>query len=183
MNARRWWHVTNDWHGAEWVARRIRPTGAPLGEPKTPRLCVSSWLAGALAARWTFEGRDIHCYLTEQRRTVPARGVWDAVITGERWVIPPAKLTHVLTIPAAAMAWRQPHAAMIRLTGATPLLRAQELVRCCQVVREACSEFRSRACEEFAAGCVKLSAEHQLRRDNERYEAMGMAFEDEEVAA
>ncbi len=89
---RRWYHCSQVYR-EQWTAERRAPIVRSDSEPETPRLCVSATLAQALAAVWW--SSDVHVYWTAERRTVPPSGVFDQVLTGERWVVPPVELTHI----------------------------------------------------------------------------------------
>lgn len=97
-NDRHWFHCAEDYHGDTWNVPRKRPTLIGPEEPLTPRLCVARSVAACFAAR--LFAKDVHVYRTERvRRTVKPNGVYDAVITGERWLIPPVTMVKVATIP------------------------------------------------------------------------------------
>jgi len=68
-------------------------------EPRTPRLCVAPTVAACFAARLFEKSAPVRVYAGEFSAIKPC-SVWDAKITGERWAIPPHKLTHVHTVPA-----------------------------------------------------------------------------------
>lgn len=80
------------------TAERRTPLYADPKEPPTPRLCVCPSVPACLAAR-LFPVRELYVYRTERPlRGVSPVGVWDSLITKERWLIPPAKLVRVGTI-------------------------------------------------------------------------------------
>lgn len=88
------WHCTTDYHGIEWFAERRSPRNLSSGEPPTPRLCVAPTIAQCFAAVLFAQGKPVYCYRTDKpRRGIAPRNVWDSVITGERWLIPPIRLT------------------------------------------------------------------------------------------
>lgn len=96
---RHWFHCTTAWRGARWVAVPRVPNYVPH-EPSTPRLCVASSVARCFAAR-LFRG-DVFVYRTETpRRSInPGRDVADAIITRERWLVPPVAMIFDRVIPA-----------------------------------------------------------------------------------
>lgn len=96
---RHWLHCTTRWHGQRWIAGRKVPEYVPH-EPQTPRLCVASSVARCFAAR-LFAG-DVFVYRTETpRRSInPGRDVADAIITRERWLVPPVVMILDRVIPA-----------------------------------------------------------------------------------
>jgi hypothetical protein len=59
-------------------------------------------VAACLAAAY-IDG-DCHVYRTDLVRTNPPREVQDAILTGERWVVPPVCLTRVGIVERAALA-------------------------------------------------------------------------------
>ena len=84
-------------HGETLVVRRQLPHGSEhLDEPPVPRLCVSPCVQACIAARyWNYSG-PVHVYRTkDKRKGIKPRGVWDQMISGERWIIPPAELVKV----------------------------------------------------------------------------------------
>lgn len=93
MSARRFWfHCSAVSHGKEWEAVRRCPR-VPDAEPKTPRLCVAESIAQCFAATVFCHGGPVYVYVNERpRRAVTPRGVWDAIITHERWLIPPVRM-------------------------------------------------------------------------------------------
>jgi hypothetical protein len=62
--------------------------------------------------------RPVYVYRTiKPTRGIAPRDVWDAVITGERWIIPPATLEKVATIEAAVVRLANVH--LVRRINAT----------------------------------------------------------------
>ena len=79
-----------------------RPKYTAESEPPTPRLCVCECPARCMAA---VVARIGFVYRTETpRRTVAPVGVYDKIITGERWVVPPVRMVLVGRISAEACA-------------------------------------------------------------------------------
>lgn len=182
MSTRRpWWHCSQGHQEPRWTARRIVPPCAGPKEPPVPRLCVSGSLAGALAARHWQEGRDIAVYLTEPRRAIrpTSRQVWDAPITGERWVVPPVELRRIDFVPRQALE-HYPFP-MVRLGGVTPLERARVLLSMCALVRDLLPQHRDRRVEGFARACYELCAREENRRRERDAIEMGF-FELDEAA-
>ncbi len=73
-------------------------------EPNTPRLCVCPAVPNCFAAAMLvgLTGRAAHVYRTEKKvKGITPRDVWDAAITGERWLIPPMRLPYFATVDAA----------------------------------------------------------------------------------
>ena len=134
---RRWFHCTEDCHGRTWTVGRTAPRIMGPNEPTTPRLCVSPTIAGCLAARLWF-GCDIKVYRTTSMRSgVRPRGVWDALITGEHWLIPPVTMELYSVIPGVAV---ERHAgwveADIRKEGcATLRIRARQYIAFVEMLR------------------------------------------------
>jgi len=153
---RHWYHCTQHRQDATWQAERRPPITRAKSEPLTPRLCVSDSVARALAACWWT--RDVAVYVTEERRTVPPSGVFDAVLTGERWVIPPVRLSLVGVIPFWAIDEAQ--------DGLEPWLtdvryedwnrRATKLRKMAIVVREHLPQAHESWVERFAEKCARL---------------------------
>ena len=104
MSARRFWfHCSAVSHGKEWVADRLCPR-VPDGEPRTPRLCVAESVAGCFAATVFCHGGPVYVYSNElPRRAVTPRNVWDAIITHERWLIPPVRMVLAKIIDPATV--------------------------------------------------------------------------------
>src|SRR5437764_1008740 len=92
MRKRTWYHVSASDHGPELVAARRPPLLRTAAEPLTPRVCVEPSIAGALAAVLCVP--RAYVYSVRARAVAPV-GVWDASITGERWLIPPVTLSFV----------------------------------------------------------------------------------------
>jgi len=73
------------------VGRRV-PDFPDNDEPKTPRLCVCRCVPACLAAR-LFPSRKLFVYRTVRpMKGVTPMQVWDAPLTSETWLIPPAEL-------------------------------------------------------------------------------------------
>lgn len=68
-------------------------------ESNTPRLCVCDSIAGCFAARVFSIGKTVYVYRTRKPMgAVKPVGVWDAGITGERWLVPPVPLILVSAV-------------------------------------------------------------------------------------
>lgn len=92
------YHCSHINHGSELVVRRQFPRLMADGEPKTPRLCVSPTVPQCLSARLFLS--SIWVYRTPKPcRGVTPSGVWDSVLTDERWLLPGHKLELVEVIP------------------------------------------------------------------------------------
>ncbi len=105
MTRRHWYHCSAVDLGAAFVARRRPPVLRTPGEPLTPRLCVCDTVAACFAAVLFPDRRPVFVYRTQTpRRAVRPVGVWDQVITGERWLIPPVRMVRVAVIPRTAVA-------------------------------------------------------------------------------
>lgn len=91
-NRRHWFHCSDRDLGDRWTATRIVPM-PEANESNTPRLCVCRDIAACFAARVFSIGRPVWVYRT-RRPTGSVRpvGVWDAGITGERWLVPPVEM-------------------------------------------------------------------------------------------
>lgn len=98
------YHCTNINWGNSWTARRIAPVFCGIGEPSTPRLCVSRTIAGCFVARLFSEG-DVYVYKTAKKRSgIKPVDVGDSLLTGERWIVPPVDMSLIRTIPAQIVA-------------------------------------------------------------------------------
>lgn len=101
---RHFYHCTGQARGMAWTAAKITPPFKGESEPDTPRLCVSRTIAGCFAAR-LFSESDVYVYKTAKKRSgVKPVGVPDALLTGERWIIPPAALVLDSVIPGPVVA-------------------------------------------------------------------------------
>ncbi len=93
-------HCSEVNHGPEWIAKRRPPLTRSEKEPDTPRLCACPTIAPCFAA--TLLRGDVFVYRTAQPTgSVKPRDVWDAGLTGERWLIPPVRMVFDRMIPAA----------------------------------------------------------------------------------
>jgi hypothetical protein len=171
---RRWFHCTQDDRGQQWVAARIVPPLAGAGEPRTPRLCVAPTVAGCLAARlWYRNMGPVVVYQTDPRSAIRPgfNRVWDAPLTGERWLVPPVTLHRVCEIPAKAvvdaMAWRP------RLSGVLIHERAEWVVRMHEVVRVHAPQLACDAEAERAKRAVTMV--------NRALPAPGPSFDEDEM--
>jgi hypothetical protein len=99
VGPRHWYHCTADDHGPRFVADRRWPkdTNRDAREPLTPRLCVGPSVPACLAAvLFVAFRRPVFVYRTEApRRANRPVGVWDEVVTRERWIVPPAPMVLV----------------------------------------------------------------------------------------
>ena len=105
------YHCSEIDHGEHLTVVRKTPKFPSSEEPPVPRLCVSPTVPGCLAGR-LFDGLNpVHVYATPKPvRGITPRNVWDEPITKERWLIPPAVLHRVATIPVEdvrEIMWRQ----------------------------------------------------------------------------
>lgn len=103
VRKRIWYHCSEQDHGSRLIVARRVPRVAASSEPSTPRLCVGPSIASCFAAR-LFVGK-VYVYATETKRSAirPTR-VWDQLITGECWLIPPARLVKVQEIDQGMVA-------------------------------------------------------------------------------
>ena len=97
-NKRRYYHVSVFDHGDVLNVRRVSPLDPDHREPGTPRLCVAPSVPQCLCARMMRPGRPAYVYRSEPRKGITPKGVWDSLITEERWIAPPDKLEKVDTI-------------------------------------------------------------------------------------
>lgn len=164
---RHWYHCTTDRAVTTWTAVRLAPITKASSEPSTPRLCVAPTVAQALSAAWWRSGKPVSVYITEQRRTVPPSGVWDACMTGERWIIPPVQLTLLTVIPAAAIEAAQVGLAPT-ITGQRWSHFGQRFVNMVEVVRTHAPEAHEQWLVRFAAGVRDLLVERDREHDEER---------------
>lgn len=101
MNRKHWFHCSSKYHGESFVADRRTPAHMSSNETRVPRLCVAPPIVECFAAVLFNTRKPVFCYRTEAiRRSVAPRGVWDSVVTGERWLIPPVKMILFRTISA-----------------------------------------------------------------------------------
>lgn len=97
---RRLYHCTQDDHGDQLVVGRRVPLVRAAGEPETPRLCVCPSVPQCVSAVMLWKNQPVRIYRSDRpRKGVTPRGVWDQVITGERWLIPGHRLELVGEIP------------------------------------------------------------------------------------
>lgn len=153
---RHWYHCTQYHKEPEWCAIRRPPLIRASTEPLTPRLCVSDTVARALSACWWT--RDVGVYVTEERRTVPPSGVGDQVLTGERWIIPPVRLSLVGMIPIAAIEMAQDGLEPWQTDDRDTVWwrRSEKLRRMVQVVCEHLPQAHEAWVGKFADSCVGL---------------------------
>lgn len=99
-NKRTWFHCSASYLGDSFAVLRRTPRHMATGEPPTPRLCVAPSIACCFASVLFRTGSPVYSYRTRKpSRGIAPRGVWDAVITGERWLIPPTTLVLHRVIP------------------------------------------------------------------------------------
>ena len=91
-----WFHATDEWKGESFVSSLCLPKVVSDKEPPVPRLCVGPSVASCFAARM-FTINPIYVYACFCSAVKP-KGVWDCVLTGERWVIHRQVLFHYCTI-------------------------------------------------------------------------------------
>ncbi len=113
-----WYHCCQHDHGREWVAEKmVSQTAVTVGEPKVPRLCVCPSIALCFMARYYFPNQLIYIYRTaKERSSVTPFGVRDAVMTRERWLIPPVNMILLATVPLSVV-WRATAKAHMRSLG------------------------------------------------------------------
>ena len=85
------YHVTQACVGGVLVVDRRTPRFPADKEPLTPRLCACPTVWQCLAARLLDCRRQAFVYCTEAKGVKP-RGVWDAFLTDERWLLPGHRL-------------------------------------------------------------------------------------------
>jgi len=101
MRPKHFYHVSSQWLGNEFQPILRTPSDMAKKEPPTPRLCVCPTIAACFAARLMASHRTAYVYKTAKPyRGIAPRSVWDQIITGEKWLIPPVKLIHVANINA-----------------------------------------------------------------------------------
>lgn len=99
-----WYHCTQDDHGVRWVPERRCPSTIGKTEPRTPRLCVCPYVPNCFVAALFCEQAPVHVYRTVKEYSgIPARSVWDALVTDEHWLIPPVTLERIGSIDAATV--------------------------------------------------------------------------------
>lgn len=86
-------------HGEDMTVRRLTPLQPDKKEPSVPRLCVAPTVVQCFAAR-LMHSHDVHVYATlRPTKGIQPKGVWDELVTDERWLIPNHRLHRVDTIP------------------------------------------------------------------------------------
>lgn len=94
-------HCSDEDLGPTLTAQRRLPRWPANKEPPVPRLCACRTLAGCFAARLFTLTRDVHVYSTlKPVGSNEPKSVWDALITSERWIVPPLTLHKVQIVPA-----------------------------------------------------------------------------------
>jgi hypothetical protein len=179
---RRWWHLSQETTAPEWVAARICPPRIGDSEPTTPRLCVADSIEGCLSARWWSFGRDIMVYRTEPRRAINpgVQRVWDCTMTGERWIVPPCKLTL-----EAVIEHRWIVQTLTPFSGSNPHHRLETMRIGIEMVRNAIPHLASEKFVRFFKSIEKPIGEWWEARQREaRMEAFGCSepWADEEAA-
>lgn len=94
----KWYHCSQVAKVQKFSVAKRPPAHRTTLEPLTPRLCVCPSVALCFTAR-LFEVAPVHVYISEPRNGIRPRDVWDAKITGERWLIPPTTMHYAYTIP------------------------------------------------------------------------------------
>lgn len=122
-------------HGPSLTVKRMVPFRGEK-EPATPRLCCSDCLAGCFAARLFCN--SVYVYKID-RKGIKPKDVWDAVITGERWLIPPSVLTFDKIIDRSVVMeiqwyFREYH--VKRKRNSTVKSRVYQYLRACEVLGE-----------------------------------------------
>lgn len=104
MKRRHWHHCTSEDLGKSFEVLRKAPVMIGFKEPLVPRLCVCQHVYQCFAARLFSLHRPVRVYRTEfPRRANKPHGVWDAFLTGEHWLVPPARMILVETIDTEAV--------------------------------------------------------------------------------
>lgn len=107
MKRQHWFHCSRWDHGETFVARKRVPHTTAEKESPVPRLCVAPTVAACFSSM-LFIGGPVSVYRTSKPcRGVMPRGVWDQVVTRERWLIPPVEMIRVRIIDAATVAKAQ----------------------------------------------------------------------------
>lgn len=108
--------------------KRALPMCPSQNEPDVPRLCVCPSVPGCFAARVFTKRKDLYVYRTlKKTKGIKPYRVWDAVITGERWLIPPMRLERIATIDREDVARIQCYSVPILWTGADIQIRTAQL--------------------------------------------------------
>lgn len=98
MRPKHWYHCSETYHGTEFVADRRVPSHYDPREPEVPRLCVCINVARCFAAR--LFSNQVYVYRTAKPRRANRAICWDQLVTRERWLVPPAPMVLVDTVPA-----------------------------------------------------------------------------------
>lgn len=131
------YHCTTADFGPRWTAARVCPRFVGPREPRTPRLCVAPSVPGCFAARLFDQNQPVWVYRTVRphRGNGPV-GVWDAPLTGERWLVPPVELDRVGVVPgetalaiglAASQYVRSHRSSNVRIRAALYILAVERL--------------------------------------------------------
>lgn len=151
MRQRVWYHCTQTESALTVDVQRRKPSCIGAAEPPTPRLCVAPTLGGCFAARLFDCSKPVHVYVCKCRAIRP-RSVWDAPLTGERWVIPPMTLWwHALLGPALVMQAQWLSYEYHRVSGKPSDLR----MRLCQYALALAVLGGPRWEREFVEACLK----------------------------
>jgi len=165
-----WYHCTVCNHGQTWVAERRAPIMRAADEPLTPRLCVCPSPAECFSAILFPTHRDVYVYRTSnERRAVAPRGVWDKIITGERWLIPPVEMQLFCAIPASVVADCQ---TAIRLYHEETRNRSDIRTRIAQLALSAAifrRQYRHLASRSLSRFCDSLCSSFDIGKDPEEY--------------
>ncbi len=96
MKRRTLYHCSEVHHGETWTPRPRLPRIVDDKEPPVPRVCVAPSVPACFASRLFL--RQVYVYKTYAGGVRP-RGVWDAMVTRERWIVHPVEFRLVRTIP------------------------------------------------------------------------------------
>jgi hypothetical protein len=153
-----WYHCSNVFHGQSWTAKRKAPDLHANGEAVTPRLCVCPTVAECFSAR-LFTGGDVFVYRTAKpHRTIKPRTVWDHLITGERWLVPPVEMVFVSAIPADTVDRVQVASVLYHQTTWRNCDYKLRIAQLLLAVEHLPREFTSKQCRRFAKSLGRLFA-------------------------
>lgn len=93
---RTWYHSSEINHGTSFISELRVPECISINEPKTPRLCVASTIARCFTSRLFV--KEVYVYKC-RCSAVPAKNVWDSLITREHWIIHRQKMELDRIIP------------------------------------------------------------------------------------
>lgn len=113
---RTYYHCSAKFHGDVWDVPRRAPVLIGEDEPDTPRLCVCHTIGACFSARLFNHGGSVYVYRNEKPRAANRpRDVHDAILTRERWFVPPVRMVLDSVIPGPVV-WEVMAPTVMRLS-------------------------------------------------------------------